>query len=595
MVNNNNNNNYNRSQTSSFQQQQAYNNLNNLREKERDRDTSQSNNTNFLNNNFNVLDKSNITETKDNKVDLDYKFDKDDNSYFKGELKDELIEKNFINLKNMEEEIRSNLKHTKTANFAETNIKEPNQFFLDENKQDINELQLKLSEAEKVSYKLRIEKESLEDNLKNIQTQIKEDKKRYEDLLFEMDKNNKKIDNENQEIIKNLKIRHSEELSALDNRYKTQIKETNKEKEAIKLAQEEYSKKILENQNSLHKMEIEKLEKLHDTQINQMRKYYEDQVEMLKIQLNNHLDFSKLYSKVENSSQQINEVINKFNTDTSQKSQMEKHISAAKDVFLSDYESKLKYLETELVKERERLVALNKENEINFLEKKKEIQEERLRLDKENLRLQELQSAIKSLEFQSIQKYESEKLALQNKQSELKYEIENIKNEFKHKLSELEHSKKVFVEEKSYFEKYKDETLKNIENRKRELEDKRNKFLEEEKVIKGRIKVSQEKEFYLNDKLEKFEEERKAVEKKAFELEKEEKEIINAINRLEENIKNHEEDVVAFNLEKEKFRNTMLEIENDKNYLNSEKIKITQKEQEIKLRMNAIDVGFIFL
>ena len=433
-----------------------------------------------------ILDKSNFTENKDLKEDPE-------NSYFKNDLIRDDIESNFKNLREEKDGILTNIKHT--GNYMKDNV------FLDDNKQDINELNLKLQEYEKEIYKLKLEKESLEESNKNIKNQIKEDKKRFEDILNEQDKNFKKINSENEAIISAIKIRNKEEMNSMEERYKLYIKDLNKDKESLKNTLEEQLKKALENEKNISKMEIEKNEKLFILEKQQIKLSYEEQIDSLKRQINQNLNFDKLANKMETSSKQIDNIIGKFNEENQEKSKLYQNVSVAKDAFLSEYESKLKYLESELAKERDRLAKLSKDQEISLLERKREIQEERNRMDKENLRLQELQSAIKSLEFQSIQKYESEKLSLSNKEMEFKHEIDNIKNEFKHKLSELEHQKKIFYDEKIFFEKYKDEIMRNVETRKKELELKREKFIEEEREIKSRIKVLQEKEYYINDLL----------------------------------------------------------------------------------------------
>ena len=82
---------------------------------------------------------------------------------------------------------------------------------------------------------------------------------------------------------------------------------------------------------------------------------------------------------------------------------------------------------------------------------------------------------------------------------------------------------------------------------------------------------------------------------KENELDKEQKEILKSVIRLEESIKKYDLDMQNLSKDKEVLRNMKLEIENERSLLYADKIKVSQKEQEINNRMISIDVSKINL
>ena len=98
--------------------------------------------------------------------------------------------------------------------------------------------------------------------------------------------------------------------------------------------------------------------------------------------------------------------------------------------------------------------------ELKEFERKKDFQEERLKIEKESKRLFDLQNTLKVLEYNSKEKFDKDKLELEHKVQQLKMETDELKNEYFQKLNDVEYQKKMLLEEKSFFEKYKDEAIK---------------------------------------------------------------------------------------------------------------------------------------
>jgi hypothetical protein len=98
--------------------------------------------------------------------------------------------------------------------------------------------------------------------------------------------------------------------------------------------------------------------------------------------------------------------------------------------------------------------------ELREIEKKKELQEEKNRILEEISHLQELKNTLKIAEFNSKEKYEKEQLLFIQKQTEMKNELDSLRNEYNQKTIDLDYQKKILNEEKNFFEKYKDEAIK---------------------------------------------------------------------------------------------------------------------------------------
>lgn len=542
----------------------------------------------FKDNSNNIIDKSHISETREKDKDIDLNLD--EYSYFNknneiGE-NNNIDEDNFVTGNNFNE-IRNENKHD-TAGFHNNN------YTLDKSKIEYNDLLMKIRTQENQINRLQQEKESYEERVSSLKLQIKEDKHRYESNLADIENNHKNIEKKNEESLNAIIKRLKEELKLQEDRIKEQTKEYFNEKEKMKLHLEDHYKKQIEIIKSLNLDEINRINKHHNEQISYLKKTYEDEIDIIKKHTNSNGNLEEVSKKLENSTNQVTELVMKIQQQEISDRNVNE-IAKSKEFFYNDYETKLKNLESELNKERERLLKQSKDQELSLMERKREIQEERSRLDRENTRLIDLQSTLKSLEYQFSQKYEIEKLSLAQKESELKIEIENIKSDLKQKIIDLEHQKKLFNEEKIFFEKYKEETLKNIEVKKREIDTKRDKFLDEEKEIKSRIKVLQEKEYYANQQLSQIEEKNDELLNKENELDKEQKEILKSVIRLEESIKKYDLDMQNLSKDKEVLRNMKLEIENERSLLYADKIKVSQKEQEINNRMISIDVSKINL
>jgi hypothetical protein len=434
------------------------------------------------------------------------------------------------------------------------------------------------------------EKEFYESQISHFKQLNEETKSRYERLLTEEREKWLRREVEFTNLTEELKGKHKNEIRYFEENSRN-IKQTySNEGLNFKAEIEREVQMERERLSFIHKHDLENQESIHSKNMQQQKKLFEEQNDTLRKQLQQQLEFNKLANKVETSSNKIEDILLKFNLERDKCFDSEKYSQDTREKFLNDYEEKLKENEKQLHVERENIHKLRQEFELRHLEKKRENQEERVRLEKEILRLQELQNSLKNMEFHSKEKYEREKLELSHKQSEWKIEIETIKNNYYQKLSDLEYKERMMTEDKSYFEKYKDEVYKNIEVKLSNFEERREKFLEEEKQIKGRVKVLQQKEFYIKEKFDEIEKMKEDCVEKYKSIEKDKKDLVKIGMKLEHENKIIKQKEQALLRKEEEFGRRFHDFDYQRADLNSEKLIIEQSKAELRLRMEAADM-----
>jgi hypothetical protein len=198
----------------------------------------------------------------------------------------------------------------------------------------------------------------------------------------------------------------------------------------------------------------------HTEEMNSMKRFYEDQISTIKAQLDKQIELNKSLSKLELSSKQLEDIVQKIQQEKDKSMVNEKSNIENKEKFLKDWEDRLSDLDKNLIREKEMIMKMRSDFEMRELEKKKDTQEEKSRIEKEIIRMQELQNSLKVLEYNAKEKYERDRLEIIQKQNEMKNETDSLKSEYNNKLNEMEYQKKLFVEEKTYFEKYREEANK---------------------------------------------------------------------------------------------------------------------------------------
>lgn len=310
------------------------------------------------------------------------------------------------------------------------------------------------------SYKAKIDKEYYESQIANLKQTLTEEKARYEDLHTEEKEKAKKRELENNRFVEELRNRQKEEILSLEERYKSRIISANEENRRIRSEIDKEIQNERDRMNVLNKSDHEMQEALHTKNMEQQKKFFEDQNETLKKQLQQQIEFNKLASKVEVSSKQIDEIVDKFLKEKEKSLELEKSTINNQESFLKDQEEKIKESAKLIQLEKESLMKMRQDFELREIEKKKENHEEKSRIEREVMRLQELQNSLKILEFNAKEKYEREKLEIMQKHNDMKQDLDGLKNDYHQKNIDLEYQRKMLVEEKNFFDKYKEEAIK---------------------------------------------------------------------------------------------------------------------------------------
>lgn len=325
--------------------------------------------------------------------------------------------------------------------------------------QSVNQISHNITD-ETAIYKAKIDKEYYEAQITSLKQTISEEKARYDSMLSEEKEKLRKRDQENAKFVEELRTRQKEEIVSLDEKYKSRIDILNEENRRIRNEINQEIQNERDRMNTLHKSDLEMQEATFAKNSDQQRKFFEDQNETLKKQLQQQIEFNKLASKVEVSSKQIDTILDKFFKEKERSVDLDKSTINNKEVFLKEQEEKLKETEKMIQLEKESLMKMRQDFELREIERRKENQEEKNRIEREVLRLQELQNSLKILEFNAKEKYEREKLEMIQKQSDMKHDVDSLKNDYHQKITDLEYQRKILVEEKNFFEKYKEEAIK---------------------------------------------------------------------------------------------------------------------------------------
>ena len=383
-----------------------------------------------------------------------------------------------------------------------------------------------------------------------------------------------------------MKEKHKNDLEQYENTFK--VREDSLKDEIARLKKEiDESVENERNKNKmLHQAEVETLERNWQNKLDNQKKDFERQNEILNKQLQQQIEVNKLANKVENSSNQINELMEKITKEKSDQNESNRLYRES----LVAFEERLKRMEEDLKEEKTLFTKSKMDYEKELSEKKKVNAEETSRIKKEIARLEQMQDKFKLEQYESKEKFEREKIDLVSKHDEMKLELETLKANYQSKLNEVEYQKKILEEEKKYFDKYKEESLKNIEIKKIDLQNLQTKYYAEETEIKGRIKVLQEKEFYLNDKFDEFEKTKQTILEEKQKIEKGNKDLMIAARRLDESIRAVDEKNNRLEKEKEELMKQYNEIETEKMNINNEKLKIAQEKSDIRLRLQSIDM-----
>lgn len=310
------------------------------------------------------------------------------------------------------------------------------------------------------AFKLKLENENLKSKIETLTSMLDQEKKRSNQNYEDDHDKIKKIKQDNESFILDLKKKHKQEIAELEERYKLNLNTINEEKRRMKMDLEQELMAEKERVKLLHDAELENKEALHKKNLEEQKKFYASQNESLNQRLQQQIELNKLATKVESNSKLVEEIIMKFQSDKEKILQSEKYMVDNKEKYLSEQEERLKKLEDVLLADKENLLKMRKDLELNDMQKRTELREERQRIDKELGRLTEMQASLKDMEYNAKERFEKERLELLKKMNDAQTELDNYKSQYKSKINELEYQKRMLCDEKEFFEKYKEEAIK---------------------------------------------------------------------------------------------------------------------------------------
>lgn len=428
-----------------------------------------------------------------------------------------------------------------------------------------------------------------QENLRNSNAQLDLLKKEIVDIKEDYEKKMQKQNQDHQNEKENLKSIHDREIASLKTIFEEKEKLLNQEIERLKRENETQLKIETDKLNELHQNELELKDEKHKKELIEKDNFYKAQIEDVKSHTKQQIELNNLAKKFENSTKQIEDLAAKLEKQKDINAKFNHDNLLEKERKLQQMEENLKETERSILVEKELLLNQKKELEVRETQRKREMQNEKMKIEKEIIRLQQLQSTLKSLEYQSKEKYDKDSLILSYKENEMKMEMDNIQNEYNTKKTELDYQYKKLNEEKQFFEKFKEDAFKNIEVQKMKLDQKKKEMFEEEKKLKERINVLQQKEFYIAEQIDKFVKIEKQLKEKEHTLTIKENDLALAAKRIEDEILALEKREGDLQLELENLERMYQAIENEKIIVNAEKMKIEQDKTDVKLRMKTVD------
>ena len=403
-------------------------------------------------------------------------------------------------------------------------------------------------------------------------------------LLSKLSKLTEEIELEKQKQL-SLQSQYESELSNIDN-----LITSYKHSETLKDETLSQQKQFYENEiPSRIKAEQDRLELLHQNTITTLTQSYESQLQSqqnefesqrltLSQQLSQQIKLNPIALQVQQCSNEINAISNRlsrtFNTNEQTDFDNKNNINAL--------EAKLRSLEIEVNECKDELKHRKEylQNELQF--KTQFHYNEIDKIKKGFIELDQLQNAFQTTRCELKEQNEMYKMELHKEQEKMKMEIEHDKALYQFKVNELDSQRKMLEEEKAHFTKYKSETLKAIDEKVKDINDKRNKYLQEENDIKNRVQLLENKEYIVTQKYDDFDRERKNIEMEKEMLNQYNDELVRRAKVLESNMNELNEDKIKFNQDMEEYLKNKNEFDRELMKYKNEVLLLKQQQTLLK-------------
>ena len=244
-----------------------------------------------------------------------------------------------------------------------------------------------------------------ENSKKKIELLIEELNKEKESHLKDIEEYKKLLKEKEDECKKKIERIKSQNLNIENNFFNEDLykeKEQSLNNEIIRLKNEINEKVNNERErlNNIHKNEMEEQEIKIKQLLEDQKKNFENQNDILKKQLEQQIEFNKLKLQVENSSKQIEQIVNKLSDEKKEQSQYQVNYKNNLEML----EERLKQMEKNLIIDRERYMKDKENFEKEQIEKRKFNSEESSRIKQELIKLEQLQETLKINQFENKKK-----------------------------------------------------------------------------------------------------------------------------------------------------------------------------------------------
>ena len=370
-----------------------------------------------------------------------------------------------------------------------------------------------------------------------------EERQQYETVINEMKKENEELRKEYEEQLKNeinrvtaLKNQHKKDMEDMRTNYEEKLKQNESdfnEREKIMKVEIQDLKNEVSDQI---KKEEQNIKEINQQKLELKKKEYENKIDLIKKTNNLLLEKKKAELEIENrktekkvkptNHKQLEELVSLLGNENNIKDKIELILKENED--LNEY-IKEKEKEIEVVKE----VLLNKKKEYDQEQiiKQKRVLALNEELKKEQKRVGELERELRREELRNKEELDKKELQIKYKQKEYDLSLEILKNKFENKKNEIFRERQKLNESKKYFEQYKNNELRNIENKENELVNREKICRDKELLISEKMNSFNEKNYYISSSNENNNKEKEDLILERRELEKDKEDVRIALKR----------------------------------------------------------------
>ena len=403
-----------------------------------------------------------------------------------------------------------------------------------------------------------------EQRISFLNSQLQENKNTYQIQLDNEKEKTEELKNKQLKEIENLKLQNQKDLITNENIYKQKEnllkEELERIKNDIKIQLENQKNKIEIQQRN----ELEDIERKNNREIEKLNNQNKREIDNLKDENFQISKLDELMKKFETSTKKIEDIAEKMNDEKEKSFIDDKSLLDNKEKSLLILEEKLNEMEKDLILDRQNLNKKKEELSSFEIEKEKELKNERLKIDQQLYTLKQLENVFNQIDFKQREENDKNKMSLNYEENQINMKIELFNNNLKTKIKEYEQNKKILEEEKKFFENFKNDSIKNIEYQRVNLEQKKRELTDSKIKLKEKVKLIQDKDMYLNQLLEFNENYKMQLFERENKIQIDDNDIKIAAQRINNEIENLRDNEQYITLEKERIMMMYQNLDNKK-------------------------------